>query len=172
MGSNPGYEEERRVDVERTNLPGIGLRHIITTERDRRVGIVSHHNGRRDLVIYDKDDPDTAVLSVALTGVEADALAELLGTAHIVERLTQLHRQVEGVMTRQCHLEAGSPYDGRTLGETRARTRTGASVVAILRDREVIASPRPDFRLHGGDTIVAVGTEDGTEAVAELLVNG
>ncbi|WP_225993997.1 hypothetical protein [Actinomadura rudentiformis] len=80
------------MDVERTSLPGVGLRHVFPTARGRQVGVVSHHTGRRDLVIYDKEDPDTRVLSVALGGEEANALAELLDTGRVVERLAELHR--------------------------------------------------------------------------------
>lgn len=160
------------MDVERVNLPGIGMHHAVTTGRGRRLGVVSHHTGRRDLVIYDKADPDSAIVSVALTGEEANAVAELLGTARIVERLAQLHRQVEGLVTRQIPVADGSPFAGRTLGDTAARTRTGASIVAVVRDREVIASPRPDFRFGPGDVVVAVGTAEGTAAVATILTDG
>jgi TrkA domain protein len=160
------------MDIERVNLPGIGMRHSYTTGRDRRLGVVSHHTGRRDLVIYDKDDPDTAVMSVALTGAEANALAELLGTARLVERLTELNRQVEGLVTEQISVGEGSPFDGRTLGDTAARTRTGASIVAVVRDRHVFASPRPDFRFEHGDVVVVVGTAEGTAAVAQILAYG
>jgi TrkA domain protein len=160
------------MDVDRVPLPGIGVRYAFTTQRRRRIGVVSHHTGRRELVIYDKDDPDTAAVSVALAAAEADVLAELLGTTRVVERLEDLHRQVEGLVTRQIPVEAGSPYAGRTLGDTRTRTRTGASIVAVVRDREVIASPRPDVRFDAGDIVVVVGTDEGTEAVAELFVQG
>ena len=67
---------------------------------------------------------------------------------------------------------AGSPYDGRSLGDTRARTRTGASIVAVVRHGQVVASPRPDFVFHPDDIVVVVGTADGTAAVARLLVEG
>jgi TrkA domain protein len=160
------------MDIERVNLPGIGMRHSFTTERDRRLGVVSHHTGRRDLVIYDRDDPDSAVASVALTGAEANALAELLGTARLVERLTELNRQVEGLVTDQITVAEGSPYSGRTLGDTAARTRTGASIVAVVRDRQVFASPRPDFRFDPGDVVVVVGTAEGTNGVARILTDG
>ena len=160
------------MDVERTNLPGIGLRHVIMTTRGRRIGVVSHRSGRRDLVIYDKTDPDTTVVSVALSGEESNTLAELLGTARIVERLAEQQRQVEGLQTVQLVIAPGSPYDGRTLGETRARTRTGASIVAIVRDPLVIASPRPDFALQAGDLLIVVGTAEGTDAVADILADG
>jgi TrkA domain protein len=160
------------MDVERVNLPGIGTHHAITTARSRRLGVVSHHTGRRDLVVYDKDDPDSAVVSVALTIEEANTLAELLGTARIVERLADLRRQVEGLVTVQIVLAEGAPFVGRTLGDTAARTRTGASIVAVVRDRQVYASPRPDFRFATGDVVVVVGTAEGTAAVAAILTDG
>jgi TrkA domain protein len=160
------------VDVERTPLPGIGLQHVFTTERGRRIGVVSHRDGRRHLVIYRRDDPDSASEAVALSPEEANGLAELLGAARIVERLAELHRQVEGLVSEQIPITAGSPYDGRRLGDTRTRTRTGASIVAVVRDRAVVASPRPDFVFHVGDVVVAVGTAEGTSAVATILTDG
>ncbi|MFG2000671.1 cation:proton antiporter regulatory subunit [Spirillospora sp. NPDC048911] len=160
------------MDVERTSLPGIGLRHVFTTGRGRQLGVVSHRTGRRDLVVYDKDDPDTCVVSVALTGEEANGLAELLGSDRVVERLAELHRQVEGLVTEQLPIAAGSPFDGRPLAGTRARTRTGASIVAVVRGGNVIASPRPDFVFAAGDIVVVVGTGEGTAAVAAILASG
>lgn len=35
------------MEVHRTPLPGIGLRHEFVTERGRRVGVISHRSGRR-----------------------------------------------------------------------------------------------------------------------------
>ncbi|WP_199485044.1 cation:proton antiporter regulatory subunit [Actinomadura craniellae] len=160
------------MDVERTALPGIGLQHVLTTSRGRRIGIVSHRTGRRDLVIYDRDDPDSAAVTVKLTPDEASGIAELLDTARIVEYQADLSRQVEGLVTRQIPLAPGSPFDGRTLGDTQARSRTGASIVAVVRVGEVIASPRPDFDFHADDIVVVVGTAEGTEAVAEILATG
>jgi len=160
------------VDVERTALPGIGLRYTFTTQQGRRLGLVSHRNGRRDLVIYRRDDPDSAADSLVLTSAEADGLAELLAAARVVERLAELHRQVEGLVGEQLPIMPGSPYDGRTLGDTRARTRTGASIVAVVRDRQVIASPRPDFVFQAADVVVVVGTTEGTAGIAAILADG
>ncbi|MFF5261471.1 cation:proton antiporter regulatory subunit [Actinomadura viridis] len=160
------------MDVERTALPGIGLQHVLTTGRGRQIGVVSHRNGRKDLAIYDKDDPDSCVVTVKLSTEEANAIAELLGTGRVVERLNDLHRQVEGLMTEQIPIAPGSPYDGRPLAATQARTRTGASIVAVVRDGQVQASPRPDFIFTSGDIVVVVGTDEGTTAVAAILSNG
>ncbi len=160
------------VEVERTALPGIGLRHTITTERGRQLGVISHRTGRRDLLVYDQDDPDTCAETVALTSDEAGALAELLAPHRIVERLAELESQIQGLVTEQIPIGPGSPYETKTLGDTRARTRTGASIVAVVREGEVHASPRPDFRFATGDVVVVVGTGDGASGVADILTNG
>jgi TrkA domain protein len=160
------------VEIEQTQLPGIGLRHVLITRGGRRVGVVVHRNGRHDLVVYHRGDPDSAEVSVALSGEESDALAELLGTPRVVQRLAQLHRQVEGLVSEQVPITPGSPYAGRPLGDTQARTRTGASIVAVVRDGRVHASPTPDFAFETGDVVVVVGTAEGTEAVARILTDG
>jgi TrkA domain protein len=160
------------MDVEEIALPGIGLRYDVATRSGRRVGVVSHRNGRRDLVIYDRDDPDSSREVLQLTDDEGDVLAELLGAPRIVERLADMHREVEGLLSEKIPIEPGSPYDGRTLGDTKARTRTAASIVAVVRGPQVHASPRPDFRFEAGDMLVVVGTREGADAVAELLAHG
>jgi TrkA domain protein len=160
------------VEIEQTALPGIGLRHEFTTRSGRRIGIVSHRTGRRDLVIYDPRDPDRACETVKLNDEEADALSELLGAPRIVQRLNELHRQVEGLVSQQLHIEAGSPYAGRPMGEARVRTRTGASIVAVVRAGRVIASPAPDFGLEAEDVVVVVGSPEATGAVAGILAQG
>ncbi len=160
------------VDIEQTELPGIGLRHDFPTRGGRRIGVLAHRDGRRDLLVYDRDDPDRCGQVVSLSGDEADALADLLGAPRIVERLTQLHDDVQGLMSERVELVPGSPYDGRTLGDTQARTRTGASIVAVMRDREVMASPTPDFTFLAGDVIIIVGTREGIAGVTDILHEG
>lgn len=160
------------MEVEQTALPGIGLRHEFTTQSGRRIGVVSHRTGRRDLVIYDKDDPDQACETVKLNDEEADALCELLGAPRIVQRLNELHRQVEGLVSVQLPILDGAPYADRPMGDTRMRTRTGSSIVAVARQGRVIASPGPDFVFAAGDIVVVVGSPEGTSAAADILATG
>ena len=155
--------------VEETPLPGIGLRHDLVTGSGRRVGVLSHRDGHRDLLVYDERDPDASAAQVPLTAEEAEALAEILGAPRIIERLAALHRQVEGLVSEEIAIPHGSAFDGRHLGETQARTRTGASIVAVIRGGEIIPSPGPDFVFAGGDVAVVIGTAEGASAVAEIL---
>jgi TrkA domain protein len=157
------------IQVTEVVLPGIGLRHDFLTRHGRRVGVVSHRVGRRDVVVYDTDDPDSCSEAVRLDTDEADALAELLGAPRIVERLARIRDEIAELHVRELPIRPRSAFAGRTLGETEARTRTGASVVAVLRNDRMMASPNPDFRFECGDVVVVVGTGEGIEGVARIL---
>lgn len=163
------FDSDTEVEVTETKLPGIGLRHDFVTEDGRRVGVVSRKSGRRDLVVFGKDDPDACSAVIGLSGSEADALAEFLGSRRIVERLASLSEQVANLVTGKVRIAHGSRYDGLTLGATRARTRTGASVVALIHAGEAIASPGPDTTLQGGDVLVVVGTAEAIESLRDIV---
>lgn len=161
--------ESDGLQIDKTPLPGIGLRYEFLTAEGRRVAVVSFRSGRRELVVYDTVDPDAAREVLSLTDREGDALAELLGAPRIVERLADMQRDLVGLNTEQMVVPPGSRYDGAMLAETRARTLTGASIVAVVRDGQVIASPRPDFVFSGGDLVVVVGTDRALASVARIL---
>jgi TrkA domain protein len=156
------------MDIHETALPGVGLRHDFTTRTGRQLGVITHRTGRRDLIVYDREDPDASQEVVPLTGDEAEALGELLGADRVVEHLADLQR-IEGLAIDWLAVRPGSPYAGRTIADTQARSRTGVSIVAVLRDGSAIPAPTPDVRLQAGDTLVVVGTIDGISALADLL---
>lgn len=149
-------------------LPGIGVCQEVALHGGSRLGIVTRRNGTRDVVVYDEDG-DGALATVSLNEAEANAIAELLGAPQLLVRLADLQRQADDVVTEQIPLPTNSPYDSRPLGDTQARTRTGASIVAVLRSGTTYPSPGPDFTLRGGDLIVSVGTREGLDQLGRLL---
>jgi TrkA domain protein len=151
------------------DLPGIGMRHDVLTESGRKISVVSHRSGERDLSIFDADDPDSSSDSIVLTDDEAAALADVLGASLMLGQLAGLGDQTAGVFTEQISMPADSSYVGRPMGDTKARTRTSASIVAIVRGSHVIPSPTPDVVLEHGDIIVAVGTRSGLDALSRLI---
>jgi TrkA domain protein len=157
------------VEVSETRLPGVGVRHDFLTDAGRRVGVVSHRGGQRDLVVFSKDDPDSCSAVIKLSGSEADALAEFLGNRRVIERLASLSDQVASMSTGKVRIAHGSRFDGLTLGATKARSRTGASVVALIHNGDVVPSPAPDAELHGGDVLVVVGTPEAIESLREIV---
>ncbi|MFD0318755.1 cation:proton antiporter regulatory subunit [Streptomyces flavalbus] len=150
-----------------TPLPGIGVRYDLTTRERRHLSVVAHRDGQRTLNAYAKDDPDACALSVRLTAEEAATLIDALMPAHHTPNL--LSTTDLGLVAERIGLSAVSHWNGRLLGDTRMRTATGASIVAVLRRAEAIPSPGPDFRLAGGDTLIVIGTREGVEAAAAIL---
>jgi TrkA domain protein len=52
------------------------------------------------------------------------------------------------------------------------RTALDASIVAIVREDQVLPSPGPAEILRSGDVLVVIGTEDGLAAVARIVDEG
>lgn len=160
------------VDVQVTPLPGIGTRQDFSSRSGQRIGVINHRDGRMELIVSEPDDQDTMAASVPLTAEESNTLASLLGAPHLVSQLAEQQREVEGITTTQLPIQPGSRYDGRSLGDTAMRTRTGVSIVAVIRQGAVTPSPRPDFEFVGGDLVVVVGTTAGLSQAARILEQG
>jgi monovalent cation:H+ antiporter-2, CPA2 family len=82
--------------------------------------------------------------------------------------LAQLQRASRQIETEWVRLPDKSPLGGRTIGELGVRTETGASVVAIVRDDLVVASPGPDARFEAGDLVGVLGTPEQRAAFVAL----
>lgn len=158
--------------MEVTPLPGIGVRKDFAIRSGRRVGVVTHRDGAIELIISRSDDTDACMASVPLTVDESAALSNLLGAPQLVAQLRADQRDLPGINTRQVPITTESPFDGRTLGDTALRTRTGVSVVAVMRAGQVHPSPGPDFVFTSGDLLVAVGTAEGLDEAAKILKHG
>ncbi|MFJ8085880.1 cation:proton antiporter regulatory subunit [Streptomyces sp. NPDC096205] len=150
-----------------TPLPGIGVRYDLTTREQRRLSVVAHRDGTRTLSAYRTDDPDACAMSVRLTAGEAETVIDALMPTHHSPNL--LSTTELGLVAERIELPSVSHWNGRLLGETRMRTETGVSIVAVLRRAEAFPSPGPDFRLAGGDTLIVIGTREGVDAAAAIL---
>lgn len=156
-------------EIEETRLPGVGIRHEFVTENGERIGILSHFSGRRELLLFDRNDPDSCSTVVNLEEPDARVLAELLGTSHVAEQLANLKQSVHGLTIDWLPIPADAAYAGKTIGDSQMRRRTGVSIVAVLRDDHTMPSPTPDFRIEAGDTAVVVGTPEGIKQALALL---
>jgi len=66
-------------------------------------------------------------------------------------------------------LEADNPLVGKTLHDANLRVRTGASVVAIMRNRQLIANPKSSTAFEAKDRIGFIGDPEQIEAVERLV---
>ena len=159
------------VRIEKIDLPGIGVRHDMVTKGGRHVGVISYRDGRRELAFYAPDDPDTVLASVDLDDEDSDALSELLGHTTLLSQINDLGSGALGLFTEQLILPLDSRYLNGPLGDTAARTKTGVSIVAILRGDSVVPSPAPSELLLPDDVLIAVGTRKGLDKLEALLAH-
>ncbi len=156
-------------EVNETELPGVGIRYDFDTRGGPRLGVLVHRTGRRELLVYDEADPDACVTSIGLDEGEARTLAEVMGASRIAEHVTELHQEVEGLAMDWIKVHDGAEWAGQTLLDAEIHTRTGVSIVAILRDGTTIPAPHSSEQLRAGDVAVAVGTAEGVAAATQAL---
>lgn len=161
------------MEVRETLLPGVGLRYEFANSDGDRISVIAHRSGDFEVFLCTTPaDPDKAKRLFRLREREAEAMAQIFGAPRMVESYADLTKEIPGLSAGQVEVGVHSPYAGHPLGDTQARTRTGASIVAIVRDEQVLASPGPDAQLRAHDVLVVIGTADGIAAVRQLVDQG
>jgi len=133
------------------------------------VGVLVHRDGHRELLIYCKGDEDSCSETIDLGQSESAALVELFGGTKITERLTDIRHDVQGLAIEWLTVEPQSPMVGRSIGDGQIRTKSGASVVAVLRGGESHPGPGPDFILELGDVALVTGSFDGVAHASRII---
>ena len=83
--------------------------------------------------------------------------------------LAQLRRASGMIESDWIEVPKNCALSGRAIGELGVRSRTGASIVALVRGDEAITNPGPDLTLRPGDTVSVVGTNEQRAAFIALL---
>ncbi len=158
-------------EVYETKLPGVGVRHDFVTEDGDRVGVIVHRSGRREIVVYDADDPDACSPMLGLSSSDTRIMGELLGASQVVEAVGAVQHEIDGLAIEWIQLPRVSSAIGYTIGDGTYRTRTGASIVAVVRGDTTVPAPTPEYRFAVGDTVVAVGTTEGLVRLRDLMTS-
>ncbi len=65
-------------------------------------------------------------------------------------------------------IKAGSELDGKTIGESEIWTKTASSVVGVVREDKLEASPSANFRFKANDRAAIIGTDSARESFFQL----
>lgn len=152
-------------EVRETELPGVGTRFDFRTEYGEPVAVLVHRSGRREILVYDAHDPDRSRTALALSAADTLTLVELLGASRVTAHLSAMQQQLQDLTIDWLDVAASSRWADHTLEEASIHTRTGVSIVAILRGDETVSAPGAQTRILAGDRLVAVGKPEG---VAQL----
>jgi len=159
-------------EIHEVKLPGVGVRYEFETGEGNRIGVISHRSGMREIYASRSDDPDEFKRILGLSPDDARTLAELLGATRVAEQLAELQQRIEGLVIDWLPVRQDSPYIESTIGDAQLRSRTGVSVVAIVRGDEAVPAPGPEAVMRSGDYLVVVGTARGVEQAVEVLRAG
>jgi CPA2 family monovalent cation:H+ antiporter-2 len=84
------------------------------------------------------------------------------------QSLHDLLHAMKGIEIYWLQLGAASPLIGRSLAEADIRSRSGASVVALIRDQQLIANPKSMTVFKDGDRIGLIGDQEQLEVARGL----
>jgi CPA2 family monovalent cation:H+ antiporter-2 len=83
--------------------------------------------------------------------------------------LDELVAAVRGVEIVWHSIMDNSPVIGQSLAEANIRSRTGASVIALVREHQVIPNPKSSVTFLAGDILGFIGSEQEVAAAINLL---
>lgn len=154
------------MDIREHDLPGVGKKFAIRTNDGARMTIIVHNTGDREIYHFQKGE-DYPFHAVRIEDAEARKLGAILGGAYfqppVAERMDMV---LESLSIEWLKVGQESELAGRTLADSAIRKRTGASVIAILRDGAALPNPQPDERIEAGDTLMVVGSREQVQRVA------
>jgi CPA2 family monovalent cation:H+ antiporter-2 len=100
---------------------------------------------------------------------QTEAMRQQLLAPHLVEskeyRTLGQMRAAEPYFDLQwVRLQPGNRLIDRSIGEAEIRKTTGASVVGIIRDRQLVPNPDVGFRFQDGDLVAVIGSAEARDS--------
>jgi CPA2 family monovalent cation:H+ antiporter-2 len=135
-------------------LYALGVHEVTSPEFEAAIEMT-----RQALMYFDVPAHEVLQVASAIRHARYDSRVEPDSARAVMSRVGKIAQQLDLIWVA---VPAESPLNGRTLGELRIRTTTGASVVAIIRDGALVANPAADARLQQGDVVAALGTREQT----------
>ncbi|HXG52091.1 MAG TPA: cation:proton antiporter [candidate division Zixibacteria bacterium] len=109
------------------------------------------------------------VISLQVDLIRKEHYGTLRGLRLQGRRLDELSDFLAGTTTDIVSILEGSPAAGRSLGELDLRKRTGALVIAVVRDGKPCEGVGPDFVLAVGDRLVLSGPHQALDDAVRAL---
>jgi CPA2 family monovalent cation:H+ antiporter-2 len=103
------------------------------------------------------------------TDAVRDELYQPLYTQHPVTRMLERLRRAGQVLEIEWFtMTPSAPLAGKSAAQAEVRSRTGASIVSVLRGEQIHSNPGPDLVLEPGDLVAVLGTAEERAAFARL----
>lgn len=146
-----------------SRLINLGAQDVIHPELEGGLEVVRHTLMRLDY-------PPTQVQSYT-DAVRRDQYDTSVSSPAEHQVLDQLLHTARGMAISWRAVPADSPLVGHSLAEVNLRAQTGASVIALIRDQQVLANPKSNTIFLAHDMVGLIGESEHV-AAAENLISG
>lgn len=152
-----------------TEVPGVGHKFELELDKDERVSVLIHHDGKREIYLRPDENADSQKL-LSLTGKRARQLGSILEGAYFQPvEMDEVQVPLGEAIIEWVEIDPSSKLVGQSLRAANIREQTGVSVIAVQRGEETIANPAPDTVIEGDEILVTLGTRDEQRAFSELV---
>lgn len=157
------------MDVREHDLPGVGKKFAITTGGGDRLTVIIHNTGHREIYFFESGE-DFPAYAVRLDDGEARKLGAILGGAYFQPAVAEsMDVVLDQLSVEWLKVRPDSPLAGAAIGQAGVRQKTGASIIAILRQGKAQPNPQPGDRMEAEDTLVVVGDREQVGRFKALL---
>ena len=160
-------------ELHETRLPGVGVKYTCRTAHGGRLTVILHNEGLREIYWFRHADDEDPHAVIQLEDDEARQIGAVIGGAYERPKIVEELEMAFGELSIEwVPVPETSPAIGKTLAECAFRARTGITIIAILREPEVVAGAQPTDVVERGDTLVTVGKLGQYPAFRRLLADG
>lgn len=146
-------------EIER--LYGLGADEVIPEEFETSVEIFAR-------VLHEYHVPRN-VIGLQIDLIRKEHYGTLRGMRFEGRRLDELSQFLIGATTDIFSVMDHSPVAGKSLRETELRKRTGATLIAAVRNGKAATHMGPEFVIEAGDLLVLLGDHKALDRAAELI---
>jgi len=152
-----------------TDVPGVGRKFEMDLDGGRRLVVILHHDGKRDVYLRPDEDVDSEQL-FSLSGDQARKFGSILEGAYFQPvELDAVEVPLGEAIIEWHEVDEDAELAGVSLETASVRQETGASIIAIQRGEETIPNPPPETRIQPGDTLVTLGTREDQSNLTALI---
>ena len=139
-----------------------GVDMVVPADFEASVKIFSH--------VLEEFDVPRNILASQIAAVRAGDYGVFRGeSSSSNESLQDLLKVLQLTSTQTFYLAESSAACGKTIADLELRKVTGATVIAVVRDREPNTNPGPEYELQASDVLVLVGAHEQLRAAGKVL---
>ena len=157
--------------VRESDLIGIGKKYQIETEAGDHMVVVIHDDGKRELYRSEGADQETHCV-MTLSDEESRQVAGIIGgLSYKPKALETMELALDDLRIEW--YKVGAPRDGvhKSIGELGVRQRTGASIIAAIKEDDTVINPGPDYVITPEATLVVAGKKANIKLLKEILTS-